>query len=472
MISHDFPVRDAVRASRSSGSAMSLRASLRTALGCVQSVWGAGYGPLRGELHAAARLQGARVDPRCISRSAGPRRLRGSLLLSGAGLSRDRCGGSRVDSGDRGVDRTLRVGFGRARTARTGAVRNERDTESRWRGAGGVEREPEASRRNYRHGVIRRSRSEVSDLGARAFPERARGGHPKGARAQRAAEFPGGGAQRAWSTGMMAGGDGSAVAGGPALHIPVLGRHAIGFLNVRIGGVYIDGTFGAGGYTRAILAAADCKVIGIDRDQTAIALGADLVEQAGGRLTLIEDRFSNLDAIARDAGHETVDGIVLDLGVSSMQLDSAERGFSFRHDGPLDMRMSAEGPSAADVLASASERDLATVLAILGEERHARAVARAIIAARSYAPIRTTRALADIVTRIVHARPGAIHPATRTFQALRIFVNEELAELAEGLVAAEQVLRPGGRLVVVTFHSLEDRVAKSFFTERSRRSAP
>jgi 16S rRNA (cytosine1402-N4)-methyltransferase len=164
--------------------------------------------------------------------------------------------------------------------------------------------------------------------------------------------------------------------------------------------------------------------------------------------------------------------VVLDLGVSSMQLDQAERGFSFRHDGPLDMRMGSEGPSAADILASASERDLATILAILGEERHARAVARAIIAARSDAPIRTTRALADIVTRIVHARPGAIHPATRTFQALRIFVNEELAELAEGLVAAEQVLRPGGRLVVVTFHSLEDRIAKSFFTERSRRSAP
>jgi 16S rRNA (cytosine1402-N4)-methyltransferase len=136
------------------------------------------------------------------------------------------------------------------------------------------------------------------------------------------------------------------------------------------------------------------------------------------------------------------------------------------------MRMGSAGPSAADVLASASERDLATILAILGEERHARAVARAIIAARADAPIRTTRALADIVTRIVHARPGAIHPATRTFQALRIFVNEELAELAEGLAAAEQVLRPGGRLVVVTFHSLEDRIAKSFFTERSRRSAP
>ena len=164
--------------------------------------------------------------------------------------------------------------------------------------------------------------------------------------------------------------------------------------------------------------------------------------------------------------------MVFDLGVSSMQLDQAERGFSFRHDGPLDMRMGSAGPTAADVVASASERDLAAILAILGEERHARAVARAIIAARADAPIRTTRALADIVARIVHARPGAIHPATRTFQALRIFVNEELAELAAGLVAAEQVLKPGGRLVVVTFHSLEDRIAKSFLAERSRRSGP
>ena len=218
--------------------------------------------------------------------------------------------------------------------------------------------------------------------------------------------------------------------------------------------------------------AANCNVVALDRDQSAIARGADLVQASGGRLTLVEDKFSNLAEVTRNCGYDAVDGVVLDLGVSSMQLDQPERGFSFRHDGPLDMRMGAGGASAADVLAAASERDLATILAILGEERHARAVARAIVAARGDEPIRTTRALADIVTRIVHARPGAIHPATRTFQALRIFVNEELAELAEGLVAAEQVLKPGGRLVVVTFHSLEDRIAKSFFAERGRRSAP
>ena len=265
---------------------------------------------------------------------------------------------------------------------------------------------------------------------------------------------------------MTAGGGGSAVAGGLALHIPVLGRPVLEFLQPRDGGIYIDGTFGAGGYTRAILAAAESKVIGIDRDQTAIALGADLVEQAKGRLTLVEDRFSNLDAIARTVGYNTVDGVVLDLGVSSMQLDRAERGFSFRLDGPLDMRMGSEGPSAAEVIAAVSERDLADIIFSLGEERHSRAVARAIIKARSSAPIETSRALAEIVASVVRSRPGDIHPATRTFQALRIFVNDELGELVTALQAAERILKSGGRLVVVSFHSLEDRIVKSFFADR------
>lgn len=265
---------------------------------------------------------------------------------------------------------------------------------------------------------------------------------------------------------MTAGGGGSAVAGGLALHIPVLGRPVVEFLQPRDGGIYIDGTFGAGGYTRAILAAAQSKVLGIDRDQTAIALGADLVEQAKGRLTLVEDRFSNLDAIARAVGYDTVDGVVLDLGVSSMQLDRAERGFSFRLDGPLDMRMGSEGPSAAEIIAVVSERDLADIIFSLGEERHSRAVARAIIKARSSAPIETSRALAEIVTSAVRSRSGDIHPATRTFQALRIFVNDELGELVTALQAAERILRSGGRLVVVSFHSLEDRIVKSFFADR------
>jgi len=266
---------------------------------------------------------------------------------------------------------------------------------------------------------------------------------------------------------MTTGGDGSAaVAGGPALHIPVLGRSALEFLNVRDGGVYIDGTFGAGGYSRAILAAAACKVIGIDRDPNAIALGQPLAGEAQGRLTLTEDRFSNLDAIAIAAGFDAVDGAVLDLGVSSMQLDTGSRGFSFRLDGPLDMRMAAGGPSAADVVAAASERDLANIIFMLGEERHSRAVARAIVKARSAAPILTTRALADIAASAVRSRAGDIHPATRTFQALRIFVNDELGELACALAAAERILKPGGRLVAVSFHSLEDRIVKTFLAAR------
>jgi 16S rRNA (cytosine1402-N4)-methyltransferase len=268
-----------------------------------------------------------------------------------------------------------------------------------------------------------------------------------------------------------------ALAGGSDRHIPVLGGPAIELLNIHHGGVYIDGTFGAGGYSRAMLAAAaDVRVIGIDRDQTAIASGADQVEAAQGRLTLVEDRFGNLDRVARDFGHDTVDGVVLDVGVSSMQLDRPERGFSFRFDGPLDMRMSstgssAEGPSAADVVAMASERDLANIIFQLGEERHSRAVARAIVKARVEAPITTTAALAKLVGSVVRAKPNEIHPATRTFQALRIFVNDELGELVAALAASERILKPDGRLVVVSFHSLEDRIVKSFLVSRGQARA-
>ena len=266
----------------------------------------------------------------------------------------------------------------------------------------------------------------------------------------------------------MTGSDSQAVAGGPARHIPVLARRVVDWLAVRDGGIYVDATFGAGGYARAILQTAGAQVIGIDRDQRAIARGADLVGQAQGRLELVEDRFSNLHLIA---GSAAVDGVVFDLGVSSMQLDEANRGFSFRLDGPLDMRMGRTGPSAADVVAHAGERELAAIIGILGEERHARAVARAIVKARTGRVIDTTGALAEIVARVVRTRDSAIHPATRTFQALRIFVNEELVELAQGLAAAERALKPAGRLVVVAFHSLEDRIVKNFIAERSRAPA-
>jgi 16S rRNA (cytosine1402-N4)-methyltransferase len=266
----------------------------------------------------------------------------------------------------------------------------------------------------------------------------------------------------------MTGSDSNAVAGGLARHVPVLGGRAVEWLGVRDGGLYVDATFGAGGYSRALLATPGARVIGIDRDRTAIALGAALVAQAQGRLDLVEDRFSNLEPIVGDAA---ADGIVFDLGVSSMQLDEPARGFSFRFDGPLDMRMGGDSPSAADIVARASERDLAAIIAVLGEERHARAVARAIVKARGENAIDSTRALAEIVARVVRATSAGIHPATRTFQALRIFVNDELGELARGLAAAERVLKPSGRLVVVAFHSLEDRIVKTFLTARSGSAA-
>jgi 16S rRNA (cytosine1402-N4)-methyltransferase len=275
---------------------------------------------------------------------------------------------------------------------------------------------------------------------------------------------------------MMAGGDGfNAVAGGPGPHIPVLGRAAAEYLNLGHEGRNdpghegrtIDATFGAGGYTREILKAGG-RVLAIDRDQTAILLGADLVESAKGRLELVEANFSEIEDVA---GGEPVDGIVFDLGVSSMQLDRAERGFSFRHDGPLDMRMGRGGPTAADLVNGVSERDLANIIFKLGDERHSRAVARAIVKARAQAAITTTKQLADIVATVVRSKPGDIHPATRTFQALRIYLNDELTELVDALAASERLLRPGGRLVVVSFHSLEDRIVKTFLNDRGKSSA-
>ncbi|WP_440641989.1 16S rRNA (cytosine(1402)-N(4))-methyltransferase RsmH [Bradyrhizobium sp. PUT101] len=251
-------------------------------------------------------------------------------------------------------------------------------------------------------------------------------------------------------------------------HIPVLGREAIVHLAPREGGVYVDATFGAGGYSRVILEVPGTRLIAIDRDRTAITAGAELVERSAGRLMLVEDRFSNLAEVCASQGVEAIDGVVMDVGVSSMQLDQAGRGFSFRLDGPLDMRMGQTGPTAADVVARASEGDLADIIYLLGEERHSRRIARAIVADRQETPFTTTRALADLVGRVVRSKPGDIHPATRTFQALRIFVNEELDELQRALAAAERVLKPGGRLVVVSFHSLEDRIVKNFLAERSR----
>lgn len=252
------------------------------------------------------------------------------------------------------------------------------------------------------------------------------------------------------------------------LHIPVLLEEVLAELRPTAGETFIDGTFGAGGYTRAILEAADCRVIAIERDPASFAAGQALIEEFGGRLTLVPTTFSEMEQAAHDAGHASVDGVVLDIGVSSMQLDDPERGFSFLRDGPLDMRMSQAGPTAADIVNSAREEDLADILYEYGEERRSRAIARAIVKARSEARITTTKALSDIVERVLgRARGDEKHSATRTFQALRIHVNDELGELRGALEAAERLLKPGGRLLVVTFHSLEDRIVKHFLQERS-----
>ena len=264
-------------------------------------------------------------------------------------------------------------------------------------------------------------------------------------------------------------GEATNAAGGPSLHIPVLLGPCLDALAVRPGGVYLDGTFGAGGYSRALLALG-ARVIGVDRDPSAIANGAALVAQSEGRLILAQGRFGELDAIARSLGFDALDGVALDIGVSSMQFDQAERGFSLRFDAPLDMRMEGQGRSAADILLEEDEATLADIFFNYGEERAARRIARAIVADRVTEPYVSTLQLARMIGRVAPARPKELtHPATKVFQALRIAVNDELGQLLSGLAAAERALAPGGRLAVVTFHSLEDRIVKQFFARRSGR---
>lgn len=265
---------------------------------------------------------------------------------------------------------------------------------------------------------------------------------------------------------------GTSAAGGPVRHVPVLLPEVIDALKPRANGNYIDTTFGAGGYTQALLESAQCIVLAIDKDPDAIAGGRELVEKSAGRLTLVQGAFSDMADIAAANGVTHADGITFDLGVSSMQLNEAPRGFSFQRDGPLDMRMSRAGLSAADVVNSCPERDLAQIISVLGEERRARAIARAIVAVREESAIERTGQLADIVAGVLGRRhDDKKHPATRTFQALRLYVNGELDELVRGLIAAEQLLGEGGRLVVVTFHSLEDRIVKRFLASRSGKVA-
>lgn len=256
-------------------------------------------------------------------------------------------------------------------------------------------------------------------------------------------------------------------------HIPVLLAEVIDAVAPLEGALIVDGTFGAGGYTRGFLDAG-ARVIAFDRDPDAIAAGQDLVAEYGDGLTLIEAPFSLMHEELEAHGIGPVDAVVLDIGVSSMQLDEAHRGFAFRHDGPLDMRMDQNGPTAADIVNTWSEADLADLFFIYGEERRSRAIARFICEVREEWPIKTTRGLATLIEKLMPVRkrgPGpVIHPATRVFQALRIAVNDELGELVGALQAGEQILKPGGRMAVVTFHSLEDRIVKRFFADAAKTS--
>ena len=252
-------------------------------------------------------------------------------------------------------------------------------------------------------------------------------------------------------------------------HVPVLLEEAMEALAPHAGGVYVDGTFGGGGYAQALLDHG-ARVIALDRDPSAIRAGEKLKASSGGQLELVEARFGELDEAVKRLGVGAVDGVVLDIGVSSMQLDEAARGFSLRFDAPLDMRMGGSGRSAAEILRDEDEATIADILFHFGEERASRRIARAIVADRETRPFTSTLELAGMIARVAPARRGELtHPATRAFQALRIAVNDELGELARGLSAAERLLMPGGRLVVVTFHSLEDRIVKQFFTGRSGR---
>ncbi len=254
-------------------------------------------------------------------------------------------------------------------------------------------------------------------------------------------------------------------------HIPVLLNEVVESIAPKDGGVYVDGTFGAGGYTRAVLDAADCTVYAIDRDPDAIREGQKLVDAYKGRLHLLHGTFGEMAELVRGEGVDFVDGVMLDIGVSSMQIDRAERGFSFQKDGALDMRMSQNGLSAADVLNTFGEREIADIIYKYGEERFSRRIAAAVVEQRKTAPFKTTLEFADLIRRTVPHKREDIDPATRSFQALRIYVNDELGQLESGLSAAHDLLKAGGRMAIVSFHSLEDRIVKTFMQEKSGKTA-
>lgn len=250
------------------------------------------------------------------------------------------------------------------------------------------------------------------------------------------------------------------------VHVPVMMNEVLDFLSPKSGGIYVDGTFGVGGYARAILQACNCRLIAFDRDPEAVVRGLEMEKEYGARFKIIQKKFSTMKSALASENITAVDGIVLDVGVSSYQLDTPRRGFSFRFNGPLDMRMDFEGPTAADIVNTYKEDALAEIIFHYGEERFARKIAKKIVETRKLKKIETTFELADLVRSVVPRHADGIDPATRTFQALRIFVNNELEELQEGLEQAEILLKPEGRLVVVSFHSLEDRIVKTFLKKR------
>lgn len=253
-------------------------------------------------------------------------------------------------------------------------------------------------------------------------------------------------------------------------HVPVMLAEVLDLLAPRDGAILLDGTFGGGGYANAILRAADCTLYGVDRDPEAIARGAVLTARFPGRLHLVEGRFGDMLSLMAERGVEALDGVVLDLGVSSYQIDEPGRGFSLRADGPLDMRMGGSGPTAAELVNTLPERELADLLWELGEERYSRRIARKIVAARGDAPFETTMQLASAIHQVMPRDPSGMDSATRSFQALRLRVNDELGEVERGLEAAARLLVPGGRLVVVSFHSLEDRLVKRFMRDAAGRT--
>ena len=250
-------------------------------------------------------------------------------------------------------------------------------------------------------------------------------------------------------------------------HVPVMLNEVIRAMSPRDGEVYVDGTFGAGGYSRALLESCACRVYAIDRDPNVAHFAQQLEERFADRFVLLAGCFSDMIRLLAAQGVDRVNGIMLDIGVSSMQLEQAERGFSFRNDGPLDMRMAQSGMSAADVVNGLEEAELADIIYQYGEERASRRIAKAIVAARAVKPFERTHELAQVVHKALGGKKDKTDPATRTFQALRIYVNDELGELSRALSASEQLLTSGGRMVVVTFHSLEDRIVKNFFQLRS-----